>query len=266
MKVILSRKGFDSSNGGMASPILPDGTLLSLPIPTEDAGNSYASLHHNGLSYFDIIKSLKPRTKLQEQTCCHLDPDLRADVRPRPEGWQAAFGQVAGALTELRNHQIGVGDLFLFFGWFKETEYRNGKLAFIERAPDWHVIFGYLQVGSIIENREDAPAWLEEHPHIAFADSWEKHKNAIFLPTPKLTISNELPGAGTLTFDKKLVLTKEGCSRRYWELPDSFRNISISHNPCGWQRDYFRSAGIGQEFVIDDFNQEVEKWVKMLLS
>jgi len=33
MKVILSRKGFDSSYGGCPSPILPDGTLLSLPIP-----------------------------------------------------------------------------------------------------------------------------------------------------------------------------------------------------------------------------------------
>lgn len=34
MKVILSGKGFDSSYGGQASPILPDGTLLSLPIPS----------------------------------------------------------------------------------------------------------------------------------------------------------------------------------------------------------------------------------------
>ena len=34
MKVILSRKGFDSSFGGYPSPILPDGTLISLPIPS----------------------------------------------------------------------------------------------------------------------------------------------------------------------------------------------------------------------------------------
>ncbi|MGC9779576.1 MAG: hypothetical protein HZR80_10075 [Candidatus Heimdallarchaeota archaeon] len=34
MKVILSRKGFDSSYGGHPSPILPDGTLISLPIPS----------------------------------------------------------------------------------------------------------------------------------------------------------------------------------------------------------------------------------------
>ena len=35
MKVILSRKGFDSSSGRMCNPILPDGILLSLPIPGE---------------------------------------------------------------------------------------------------------------------------------------------------------------------------------------------------------------------------------------
>ena len=37
MKVILSRKGMDSESGRVASPILPDGTLLSLPIPIEKA-------------------------------------------------------------------------------------------------------------------------------------------------------------------------------------------------------------------------------------
>ena len=39
MKVILSRKGFDSSYGGCASPILPDGTMLSMPIPGGEASN-----------------------------------------------------------------------------------------------------------------------------------------------------------------------------------------------------------------------------------
>ena len=36
MRLVLSRKGFDSSqaSGGCASPILQDGQMLSLPIPT----------------------------------------------------------------------------------------------------------------------------------------------------------------------------------------------------------------------------------------
>jgi len=38
MKVILSRKGFDSGYGGFPSPVLPDGTMLSLPIPVSSGG------------------------------------------------------------------------------------------------------------------------------------------------------------------------------------------------------------------------------------
>ena len=36
MKIIMSRKGVDSQFGKQASPILPDGRLLSMPIPSED--------------------------------------------------------------------------------------------------------------------------------------------------------------------------------------------------------------------------------------
>ena len=54
MKVILSRKGFDSSNGGVPSPIMPDGTLLSMPIPTEDNAH-YGELYWDGASYEEIL-------------------------------------------------------------------------------------------------------------------------------------------------------------------------------------------------------------------
>ncbi|WP_418483231.1 hypothetical protein [Dysosmobacter sp.] len=36
MKIILSRKGFDSANGGIVSPIFEDGTMVSFPIPSDD--------------------------------------------------------------------------------------------------------------------------------------------------------------------------------------------------------------------------------------
>ena len=64
MKVILSRKGFDSTYGEQASPIFPDGTMLSLPIPMENEDISFNDLTHNDKSYFDIISELKPRTRL----------------------------------------------------------------------------------------------------------------------------------------------------------------------------------------------------------
>ena len=81
MKIILSRKGFDSENGEIPNPILPDGTLLSLPIPDNDGNNTFSSLHWNGMSYYEIIHSLKPRTKIKVDDMCHLDPDLKKDVK-----------------------------------------------------------------------------------------------------------------------------------------------------------------------------------------
>ncbi|HEX6606573.1 MAG TPA: hypothetical protein VF276_06620, partial [Chloroflexia bacterium] len=49
MKIILSRKGFDSSIGKVPSPIFPSGELRSLPIPDHDQPP-----HAGGRSYKDI--------------------------------------------------------------------------------------------------------------------------------------------------------------------------------------------------------------------
>lgn len=51
MRLILSRKGFDSSSafGACASPILPDGQLISLPIPHSEARVTYNGLQSSGL-------------------------------------------------------------------------------------------------------------------------------------------------------------------------------------------------------------------------
>ena len=57
MRVILSRKGFDSSNGGCASPIFPDNTMLSLPIPSEDGNMDYGELSYNGATYADLLRN-----------------------------------------------------------------------------------------------------------------------------------------------------------------------------------------------------------------
>ena len=156
MKIILSRKGFDSSNGKQPNPIMPDGTLLSLPIPDKDGNNTFDSLLWDGVSYYDIISSLKPKTKLQPKDYCHLDPDLRKELKDRLPGWMPAFGQAGSALTHLRNHGVTEGDLFLFYGWFKETEVINGKLAYKKGARDLHVIYAYMQIVNL-ETDED---WL----------------------------------------------------------------------------------------------------------
>lgn len=265
MKIILSRKGFDSSNGGQANPILPDGTLLSLPIPDEYGNNTFSSLHWKGRSYYDIIHSLKPRTKLKPDDFCHLDPDLRSNVKDRPSGWKPAFGQADGALTHLRNYNVSEGDLFLFFGWFKETEVVNGKLVYKRKAKDKHIIYAYMQIGEIITRKVDAYSWLKDHPHIGDRKEREDEHNAVYLPTDKLSFLPDHDGCDVLTYHQNRVLTKEGMTRRYWDLPPFFKNVTISHNPNPWVNDVFLSAMIGQEFVMES-TPEILEWVKQIIQ
>ena len=78
MKIILSRKGFDSGYGGMPSPILPNGIMLSMPIPSNGDRVLYDDLHYERFSYRDIISQLKPNSNIISSEC-HLDPDIRYD-------------------------------------------------------------------------------------------------------------------------------------------------------------------------------------------
>jgi len=128
MKIIISRKGFDSSYGGAASPILPDGTLLSLPIPLE-SHISYGELHVNGHSLGRIVEDLT-RGQITGRHGAHLDPDLTACAYPRRPGWRSLFGQVGAAQSHLARSGVDIGDLFLFFGWFRQTEVVSGRYRF----------------------------------------------------------------------------------------------------------------------------------------
>ena len=91
MKIILSRKGFDSASSGVPSPIFPDGSMLSLPIPDrqstiryeEIAGNHWATLGE----LVQQLASIPPTHR------AHLDPDLAVKSLPRLEGWRPVFGQ-----------------------------------------------------------------------------------------------------------------------------------------------------------------------------
>ena len=238
-----------------------------MPIPSDDF-LTYNSIKWGERSYLDVIKELRPRTYLNEDCHCHLDPDLRAETIERAEGWMPAFGQTGSSLTELRENRVKEGDLFLFFGWFRQTEYYKGKLRYIPKAPDLHVIYGYMQIGRIVESPTQIPEWLKYHPHSNFEkyrDAWSKGMNAIYLPTHHLSFAPTVSGCGTFSFHKSLVLTKEGYSRSRWEFPTTMQGVEISHNPHGWKDDYFQSAARGQEFVMDG-TSAVMDWVKCLFN
>lgn len=82
MKVILSRKGFDSANGGIVSPIFEDGTMLSFPIPSKDHNKDKIAYHEltcNEVLLNKILADLGYRG----DEYCHLDPDLDITRRVR---------------------------------------------------------------------------------------------------------------------------------------------------------------------------------------
>ena len=262
MKVILSRKGFDSGYGRTPSPIMPDGTLLSLPIPNEYDKIEYEQLRYHEKSYAQIISELTKGRFSDEK--CHLDPDIRKGVFARSAQWRPGFGQTGAALTHLYNEGVGKDDLFLFFGWFREVEEVKGIYQYVKGSSHKHIIYGYLQVGDILRNptKEQFP-WLDMHPHLD-KDSGE---DVIFVARPTLSWDANRPGADCLRYKPELVLTKEGLSRSRWQLPDFLRDVEISyHRKESWKEGYFQSAGKGQEFVIAaDGNDEVEKWTRGLI-
>jgi hypothetical protein len=259
MKVILSRKGFDSKYGGMPSPILPNDTLLSLPIPDANSRRTYKELLYNDQTYESIISQLKPTFC---HTTCHLDPDIRQCILNIPE-WKPAFGQCGIPLRTLNNKDIHEGDLFLFFGWFKQTEEIRGKLNFVRNAPNLHIIFGYLQVGKMITNQDEINKKYNWHPHACMTNI----NNCLFTPRHTLSWDNVKPAYGVFQNNNKLILTKNGMSRSCWNSRNVFKKMSGQYKNA-WRTDphhgeYFRAMDRGQEFIFDD-HKSVETWAQSL--
>ena len=170
MKLVLSRKGFDSAAGGIASPILPDGRMISLPIPGGNDNFTFADLNVPEISASALLSDLSSERHAITDAV-HLDPDLDRSIQSRLPGWRPALGQTGAAQTHLNGQGVGPGDVFLFFGWFRRVELHQSMWRYLPRAPDLHVMFGWLEVGNVItlhQNRNAALAefpWIADHPH-----------------------------------------------------------------------------------------------------
>lgn len=163
--LILSKKGFDTENGGGPSPILPDGRMLSLPIPEPRQGvcaARYGELLIGRHTYADLLSRLGYRVSSTAAT--HLDPDLVATARTRPPGWRGMFGKVDQAESHLANNGVGKGALFLFWGWF---EHFDGSRP-ISRSPGFSALYGYLEVEEVLPIGScGQPPFVSDHPHVA---------------------------------------------------------------------------------------------------
>ena len=274
MRLILSRKGWDSAAGGAPSPILKDGELVSLPIPYR-VGRTMVGVRHEPVGRLEPLVHDLSRGRLTNGRF-HFDPDLVPAWHPRKDDWRPAFGQDSAAQRHLARRGVGVGDLFLFFGWFRRVETIGQRFAYARNAPDLHVLFGWLQIGDVIalpNTRRGAVSavrkagypWLEDHPHVEFAARMGP-SNTIYVAAPSVEIGGAalgVPGAGLFPrWHRELQLTEHGALRTVWSVPAWWapgrvfaRGLSYHDALWRWsgQAEHVRvqSARRGQEFVLD---------------
>lgn len=223
LKLIFSRKGFDSGAGGGPSPIV-DGRPISLPIP----GASHARApRYADLGLADAVAAAS-RGRLGGGDHCHHDPFFR-DGR-------CAFGQADAAQSHLANQGVGVGDLFLFFGLFADPV--SGERH--------HRFFGwqYIEEVAFPGNGDDPPGFAPHHPHFWGALATRRH-NAVYIG----------PGGTARNADDTLRLTVRGGPLSLWQIPrwlSQHRGLSYHGDPARWLAgDRLQSVARGQEFVVN---------------
>lgn len=273
MRVIFSRKGFDSAAGGCASPIV-NGECLSLPIPTSmPTPISYAEL--NG-PYADLVQDLT-RGRIKPNQPCHLDPDIHADMISRHPNWHGALGQVGTAQSHLERTGVEIGDLFLFWGLFRPVKY-NQRWVF--DGPAEHRIFGWLQVGEVIHLGCDGSRattrhpWLVDHPHVRAG--WSE-KNTLYIASDEVVLnkkSSNLPGWGKLRSGFRLTTGGIGDDVRpgLWNAPAWLNpkkggaGMTYHRAPERWDDETVQVVSRGQEFVAHtNGSDEAVSWIHRVL-
>ncbi|MCT2558543.1 hypothetical protein N0B51_06070 [Tsuneonella sp. YG55] len=222
MKIVFSRKGFDSAAGGGPSPIVDD-RPVSLPIPSTGA---------SGTTWDDLglgeLVAQASRGRHAGSGDCHHDPMFLT-------GGTCLFGQCGAAQTHLANRGVGVGDTFVFFGLFRDG-----------RAPPHHRIFGYLAVEEVLVVADLPDARRE-------ALVRQRHPHAI---APQAANDTIYAGRGrtAVCASPALRLTAHGEKPSTWRRPDWLKpgELSYHDDPARWlSGGRLRAASRGQEFVTD---------------
>ena len=260
--LVISRKGFDATAGGRASPIFANGDIFSVPIPQKKQSPSrYRELQFNAMSGREILNFIGAKS-ISIDDFYHNDPVL--------SGQKGIFGQAGGSQGELENFGVGRGDLFLFFGWFKQYH---------QRGPDVHHLFGWLQIEKIIKGNSEILNFLSEnellHPH-GTTDIMQFKNNTIYIASKNLTFSDsvrDITGHGVFKKTaENLILTETGKTRSRWRFPKKYftNTKNLFRNRLKWkdkEKCLVNCSGIGQEFILNaQDNPSIVKWASYLLN
>lgn len=282
-KLVLSRKGFDAAYGKMASPILPGGRLVPLPIPSKGEKLRMKDLDCDRDQLAKLLSDLS-NCRHSIDTCVHLDPDLAGGHRMGLRGWRPSFGQAVSAQGHLSREKVGEGDVFLFFGWYRHVEEFEGRWRFVRGSTGVHLMFGWLEIGRIVpiktEGRRfvaDNP-WSADHPHLAWRHRFEDEDNTLYVASARSSFAADCAGGGLFPYYRpELQLTRAGSSRSVWQLPTWFMPgqsraaLTYHDKPERWTRRgahcELRSVARGQEFVLDlKGRPEARPWLKRLIA
>lgn len=255
--------------------------MLALPIPDSDSPVAYGDLKSGikkGLSVGELVSDLTKEKVLSEHGA-HLDPDLIRSMHPRKRHWKPLLGQSGAAQGHLRNQGVGTGDVFLFFGLFRDAEYREGRWQFVKDTAPKHIIWGWMKVGDVLsvdDLRQESgkiPAWLEYHPHLQYP---EDRNNTLYIASES-DVFDSVASHFTLT-------ASDASGPSQWALPEWFypwsrsgkairTPLSFHQKKERWQKEnntgYCRlqCAARGQEFVLDaDEYPEATQWLHSLID
>lgn len=223
MRVILSRKGFDSAAGKAPSPII-EGEPISLPIPV----NGRSETTYEDVGSGELVEEAT-KGRISAGHLCHEDPMF--------SNGRCAFGQTGAAQTHLERSGVAVGDVFLFFGLFASRDGRDRH----------HRMFGYMKIdemrrlGSRPRKSDSPEEFSRRHPHTIGA--WNEN-NTLYLGR----------GAKAKTANPCLRLTRPGGPPSIWAIPTWLKKAGLTyHNDQErWSKDgELRAVSRGQEFVSD---------------
>jgi hypothetical protein len=169
---------------------------------------------------------------------------------------------------------VGAGDLFLFFGLFREA-IKSDEGAWAFQGKPFHALFGWLQVQEALPVQENPTQvlarhpWLAEHPHLH--GDWPGH-NTIYVARERMELGKvDLPGWGLLPSPVRLT-APDAKGPATWQVPPWLDPTCggtgmTYHPPARWLGGgRLKAAGRGQEFVAQVENRPAAiSWVAGVL-
>jgi hypothetical protein len=239
---------------------------------------------------YDIAKLIDDLTvnssradKVTRSAIAHLDPDVcESSISSRHQDWKGIFGQCGSAQGHLRNQNVGKGDVFLFFGLFQRVELAQGRYRFVKGSKPMHLIWGWLQIGEIIEvnsTNKNNYTWAAYHPHFYMGSAVN---NTIYLASDFLHLNGEqagkIKGYGAIEKYSELQQLTIPDSRHLtdWRLPAwmyrEYQPCPLSYNadkPWTLTDGFARLSTYsrGQEYVMDCKGYpEANDWIRELIA